>query len=74
MDKIMNRIFVLVYVWFDHHRFQTNQYAHTDKTKLYDYVAKHNSNNLPVVEYKEPYDDVEILGEEVEHFWIQTID
>lgn len=70
----MNKVFILVHVWFDYHRFQSNQYAHTDKTKLYEYAAKNNSN-LPVVEYNEPYDDEEILGsEEIEHFWIQTIE
>lgn len=65
----MNKIFILVHVWFDHHRFQSNEHAHIDKTKLYDYAAKHNSN-LPVIEYNEQFDDIE----GVEHFWIQTIE
>ena len=67
------KIYVLVYVEYDHYRFQENLYANTDRKKLLDIIRSDKDYlKLPLYEYKE--EPIELKDDEVQHLWIEEFE
>ena len=63
------KIYVLVLVTYDHHRFQENLYAHTDKEKVIEFIDNYK-DELPLWKYTEEPNI--LLNCKLTHWWIET--